>query len=113
MFKSFTSLDADGPLTVAALTQGSIQAADMFTTDSTIQKNDWVVLEDPKFGNKKRSIMDFQGKIDEAQRALDRVKTQADAKKVTSDVDRKSKNSVWDCGTSRINLQPRRRGSFP
>jgi multidrug efflux pump subunit AcrA (membrane-fusion protein) len=54
------------------------------------------VLEDPNFGNKKRSIMDLQGKIDEALRALDRVKTQAEANRVTADVDRKSKKSVYD-----------------
>jgi len=47
-FKEFRSLDAGGPLTVKALTDGTIQAADLFTTDATITQNGWVILEDPK-----------------------------------------------------------------
>jgi osmoprotectant transport system substrate-binding protein len=47
-FSEFRSLDAGGPLTVAALGDGSIQAADLFTTDPTIADNGWVVLEDPQ-----------------------------------------------------------------
>ncbi len=31
-----------------ALTDGTIQAADLFTTDATITQNGWVILEDPK-----------------------------------------------------------------
>jgi osmoprotectant transport system substrate-binding protein len=47
-FADFRSLDAGGPLTVAALTDGSIQAADLFTTDPTIADRGWVALEDPQ-----------------------------------------------------------------
>jgi osmoprotectant transport system substrate-binding protein len=47
-FAEFRSLDAGGPLTVAALTDGSIQAADLFTTDPTIADRGWVALEDPQ-----------------------------------------------------------------
>jgi osmoprotectant transport system substrate-binding protein len=47
-FADFRSLDAGGPLTIAALTDGSIQAADLFTTDPTIADRGWVVLEDPE-----------------------------------------------------------------
>ena len=47
-FADFRSLDAGGPLTIAALTDGTIQAADLFTTDPTIADRGWVVLEDPK-----------------------------------------------------------------
>jgi osmoprotectant transport system substrate-binding protein len=47
-FAEFRSLDAGGPLTVAALTDGSIQAADLFTTDPTIIDRGWVALEDPQ-----------------------------------------------------------------
>jgi osmoprotectant transport system substrate-binding protein len=47
-FKSFRALDAGGPLTVAALKNGQIQAGNLFTTDPNIAKNDFVVLDDPK-----------------------------------------------------------------
>lgn len=46
-FKEFRPLDTGGPLTVAALVDGTIQAGDLFTTSSTIPANDFVVLEDP------------------------------------------------------------------
>jgi osmoprotectant transport system substrate-binding protein len=48
VFGSFKSLDAGGPLTVAALKNGNVQAADIFTTDPSIPNNGWVVLADPK-----------------------------------------------------------------
>jgi osmoprotectant transport system substrate-binding protein len=47
-FKQFKSLDTAGPLTVAALKKGDVQAANLFTTDPAIQANNFVVLEDPK-----------------------------------------------------------------
>jgi len=47
-FKEFRSLDAGGPLTVKALEDGTVQAADLFTTDAVIAQKGWVVLEDPK-----------------------------------------------------------------
>ena len=47
-FKEFRSLDAGGPLTVAALKNGDVQAADLFTTDASIPANDFVVLTDPQ-----------------------------------------------------------------
>lgn len=47
-FKSFRPLDAGGPLTVQALKNGQVDAADLFTTDPNIAANNFVVLEDPK-----------------------------------------------------------------
>ncbi|MEV5873120.1 ABC transporter substrate-binding protein [Streptomyces sp. NPDC052101] len=47
-FKSFRALDAGGPLTQAALQKDAVQAADIFTTDATISKEKFVVLQDPK-----------------------------------------------------------------
>lgn len=47
-FKSFKALDAGGTLTEAALTKNTVQAADIFTTDPTISKEKFVVLQDPK-----------------------------------------------------------------
>jgi osmoprotectant transport system substrate-binding protein len=47
-FKEFKALDTGGPLTVAALRDGTIQGADLFTTDPALPANDFVTLEDPK-----------------------------------------------------------------
>ncbi|GDY31251.1 ABC transporter substrate-binding protein [Gandjariella thermophila] len=47
-FKGYKSLDAGGPLTVAAVKDGTADAADLFTTDSSIAANNFVVLADPK-----------------------------------------------------------------
>jgi osmoprotectant transport system substrate-binding protein len=47
-FSSYQSLDAGGPLTVGALKNGDVQAADIFSTDASIPANNFVVLEDPK-----------------------------------------------------------------
>ncbi len=47
-FREYRSLDAGGPLTVAALVNGDVQAANLFTTDASIVANDFVVLEDPQ-----------------------------------------------------------------
>jgi osmoprotectant transport system substrate-binding protein len=47
-FGEFKPLDAGGPLTVGALKNGDVDVANVFSTDSAIKTNDWVVLEDPK-----------------------------------------------------------------
>jgi osmoprotectant transport system substrate-binding protein len=47
-FDSFRALDAGGPLTVQALKNGQVDAANLFTTDPNISANDFVVLEDPE-----------------------------------------------------------------
>ena len=47
-FKSFKSLDPGGPLTKAALNKGQIQVANIFSTDSSIQTDNLVVLDDTK-----------------------------------------------------------------
>ncbi|MER5374744.1 ABC transporter substrate-binding protein [Streptomyces sp. NPDC002553] len=47
-FKSFKALDAGGPLTQAALKKDTVQAADIFTSDPTINRDKFVVLKDPK-----------------------------------------------------------------
>ena len=44
----FKPLDESGPLTIAALNDGSIQAADVFTTDPSVAKYHFVSLADPK-----------------------------------------------------------------
>jgi osmoprotectant transport system substrate-binding protein len=47
-FKEFKPLDAGGPLTINALKDGDIQVANIYSTDSSIVTNKFVVLEDPK-----------------------------------------------------------------
>jgi len=47
-FKEFKPLDPGGPLTKAALKKGDIQVANIFSTDSTIETDNLVVLDDTK-----------------------------------------------------------------
>jgi osmoprotectant transport system substrate-binding protein len=48
MSKNFVPLDASGPNTKAALTQGNIDVAVLFSTDAGIAANGWKVLQDDK-----------------------------------------------------------------
>ncbi len=45
---NFVPLDGGGPLTVAALDEGEIDVAILFSTDGTIADKGWVVLNDDK-----------------------------------------------------------------
>lgn len=47
-FGEFKPLDSGGPLTIAALKDGSVDVANVFSTDPNIAANKWVVLSDPK-----------------------------------------------------------------
>jgi osmoprotectant transport system substrate-binding protein len=47
-FKEFVSLDAGGTLTMTALTNGQIQAGDLFSTDPGLVSNNLVALVDDK-----------------------------------------------------------------
>ncbi|MFZ3570118.1 ABC transporter substrate-binding protein [Streptomyces sp. BH097] len=47
-FKEFKSLDSSGPLVKGALKKGDVDVANLFTTDTDIAANHWVVLSDPK-----------------------------------------------------------------
>jgi osmoprotectant transport system substrate-binding protein len=47
-FAQFRSLAAGSNLTVQALANGQVDAANIFTTDPAIAENDFVVLEDPE-----------------------------------------------------------------
>ncbi|MEV6169531.1 ABC transporter substrate-binding protein [Streptomyces sp. NPDC051954] len=47
-FKEFKSLDSSGPLVKGALKKGDVDVANLFTTDTDIVANDWVVLTDPR-----------------------------------------------------------------
>jgi len=47
-FAEFRPLDVAGPLTVAALVEGKIDCANLFSTQSAITTHEFVVLSDPK-----------------------------------------------------------------
>ncbi|WP_406003123.1 ABC transporter substrate-binding protein [Streptomyces sp. NBC_00829] len=47
-FKEFKSLDSSGPLVKGALKKGNVDVANLFTTDTDIAAEGWVVLADPK-----------------------------------------------------------------
>jgi len=74
-FKEYRSLDAGGPLTVAALKNGDVQAANLFTTQSTIEANDFVVLDDPKNNFAAQNVLPLINKA----KATDQVKTTLNA----------------------------------
>jgi osmoprotectant transport system substrate-binding protein len=44
----FKALDEAGPLTIAALRDGTVQAADIYTTDPSVARYHFVALADPK-----------------------------------------------------------------
>ena len=48
-FKGFDPLDESGPITLSALVNGKVQAADVFTTTPQIITDKLVTLADPKF----------------------------------------------------------------
>jgi osmoprotectant transport system substrate-binding protein len=47
-FAEFVPLDVGGPITVAALTNGDVEVGLLFSSDPSIQANDFVELEDDK-----------------------------------------------------------------
>jgi len=47
-FGEFRALDPGGPLTVGALADGTVDVGNVFSTDSAIETNGFVVLEDPE-----------------------------------------------------------------
>jgi osmoprotectant transport system substrate-binding protein len=47
-FSQFVPLAASGSITQSALKNGTVDAADIFTTDPSIERNGFVVLQDPK-----------------------------------------------------------------
>jgi osmoprotectant transport system substrate-binding protein len=82
-FKSFKSLDAGGPLTQTALKKNTVQAADLFTTDPTIARDEFVVLKDPEnlFGFQNVQPLVRKGELSkEGVEALDAVSAKLDTK---------------------------------
>ncbi|MEU6477623.1 ABC transporter substrate-binding protein [Streptomyces sp. NPDC047017] len=80
-FKSFKALDAGGPLTQEALKKDTVQVADVFSTDPTIAKEKFVVLQDPKnlFGFQNVQPLVRKGGLDQkGTAALDAVSAKLD-----------------------------------
>jgi osmoprotectant transport system substrate-binding protein len=63
-FKSFDPLDESGPITLAALTSGKVQAADVFTTTPQIVTDKLVSLADPKFNFAAQNVVPLVYKPD-------------------------------------------------
>jgi osmoprotectant transport system substrate-binding protein len=63
-FKSFDPLDESGPITLAALTSGKVQAADVFTTTPQIISDKLVSLADPKFNFAAQNVIPLVYKPD-------------------------------------------------
>lgn len=62
VFSKFITTDEGGPVTVRALKNGQIDAADIFTTDPSIKANDFVVLTDPKHNFPAQNIIPLVSK---------------------------------------------------
>jgi len=85
-FGSYRTLDVGGPLTVGALKNGQIDAADLFSTDSSIVTNNFVVLDDPKFNFAAQNVLPLinKGKAsDKVKGALNAVSAKLDTKTLT------------------------------
>ena len=68
--------DGGGPATVKALVDGTVTAADIFSTSPAIRKNNLVVLEDPKNNFLAANVVPLvssQKKSDELKKVLDAV----------------------------------------
>lgn len=80
-FKEFKPLDVAGPLTVQALKNGQVQAANLFTTDPNVAANDFVALQDPKSLFAAQNVVPLVAQS----AATDQVKTALDAVSATLD----------------------------
>ena len=87
-FKSFRALDTGGPLTVQALKNGQVDAADLFTTDPSIAANSFVILDDPKHLFAAQNVVPLVTKAKEvterARRAVEQLHAAGIAFSITS-----------------------------
>jgi len=74
-FGSYKVLDTGGPVTVAALKNGQVDAADLFTTDPSIAANNFVILADPKSDFAAQNVLPIINKA----KATDGVKSTLNA----------------------------------
>jgi osmoprotectant transport system substrate-binding protein len=85
-FKAIQTTDAGGPVTVEALKNGSVQVANLFTTASAIETNNFVQLEDTKRMYPAQQVVPF-GRSDaltpQASDVLDRVSAALNTERLT------------------------------
>jgi osmoprotectant transport system substrate-binding protein len=87
VFKSFKSLDTAGPISVGALKNGDVDAANLFTTDPAIDANGFIPLQDPKnlFGAQNVTPLVYQSGVDDkARTALNGVSAKLDTATLAS-----------------------------
>ncbi|HVM21046.1 MAG TPA: ABC transporter substrate-binding protein [Egibacteraceae bacterium] len=85
-FAEFRPLDAGGPVTTAALENGDIDVALMFTTDGLIAEKDWILLEEDKDLQPAENIVPVIREDvvnDEITQLLDEVSAQLTTEEVT------------------------------
>jgi osmoprotectant transport system substrate-binding protein len=84
-FKQFRPLDVAGPLTVAALKDGKVDCANLFSTQSAIPENGFVTLEDTKQiveGENVIPLISDEVDVPELQETLDGVSGALDTEKL-------------------------------
>ena len=104
-FGNFTATDAGGTITVNALKSGSIDAADIFSTDPSIAKNGFVTLTDPKsmfaaqnvvpLFSQKVLTQPMEAAVDAVSAKLDTTTLAALVAKVSSGQDADSVAKAW------------------
>lgn len=100
-FKEFKSLDTGGPITIAKLKSNDVQVADVFSTDSSIVTNKFVVLDDPKNVFPAQNVIPliYKAKVPaDAQAVLNAIS----AKLTTQDLLNFATKSDVDKATSRV-----------
>jgi osmoprotectant transport system substrate-binding protein len=86
-FGSYKTLDVGGPLTVAALKNGQVDAADLFTTDPSIPENHFVVLDDPQNNFAAQNVLPLINKSKASSKVtttLDAVSAKLDTQTLTN-----------------------------
>lgn len=84
-FSKFITTDTGGPVTVTALKNGRIDAANLFTTDPSIKANDFVILTDPKSNFAAQNVTPIVNKAKATQGVKD-VLNAISAKLTTADL---------------------------
>jgi len=81
VFAGYKVLDTGGPVTVGALKNGQVDAADLFTTDPAIAANGFVILEDPKSNFAAQNVLPLINKAkatDGVQKVLNGISAKLD-----------------------------------